>query len=249
MDVRVGLLLVISLGATWACDARKLGNTELDSGNGRIYEITVIQTNYQDQDSELSEVQSLKEVSGNDRVCTLCEEFASQALDYLAENKTHTEIFDALHQACSQIGSFKHECMTLVDYYAPLFFLEVSSVQPQEFCRKVNLCQQIAKVSLQLREDSCGLCHRTVSEIIVKLKDPDTQLEIIELLLKACNSVENYVKKCKRMVFEYGPLILANAEKFLETTDICTVLHACNSPAASSNEASHVANISLLSDS
>lgn len=39
MDVRVGLLLVISLGATWACDARKLGNTELGSGNGRISEI------------------------------------------------------------------------------------------------------------------------------------------------------------------------------------------------------------------
>ncbi|KAK4582228.1 hypothetical protein RGQ29_025410 [Quercus rubra] len=43
-------------------------------------------------------------------------------------------------------------------------------------------------------------------------------LEIIELLLKACNSMENYVKKCKKMVFEYGPLILANAEKFLEST-------------------------------
>lgn len=73
---------------------------------------SVMQTNYQDQDSELSEVQSLKEVSANDRVCTLCEEFASEALDYLAENKTQTEIFDALHQACNQIGSFKHEVMS-----------------------------------------------------------------------------------------------------------------------------------------
>ncbi|MBA0827525.1 hypothetical protein Goarm_012302 [Gossypium armourianum] len=53
-------------------------------------------------------------------------------------------------------------------------------------------------------------------------------MEILELLLKGCNSVQNYVQKCKRLVFEYGPLILANAEHFLETTDVCTILHACD---------------------
>ncbi|XP_062166367.1 uncharacterized protein LOC133872780 [Alnus glutinosa] len=246
MEVRVGLLFVLVLGASWACDARKLGNTEFYSGNGRIFEISVMQINYQDQDRE---VQTMKKVPRNDKVCTLCEEFANQALDYISENKTQTEIIDILRLACTRAGSFKGECITLVNYYAPLFFLEVSSVQPEEFCRRVNLCQQIAMISSQLHEDSCGLCHRTVSELLVKLKDPDTQLEIIELLLKACNSMENYAKKCKRMVFEYGPLVLANAEKFLETTDICTTLHACNSSTDSSTEASPVAKVSALSDS
>lgn len=33
--------------------------------------------------------------------------------------------------------------------------------------------------------------------------------------------------QCKKLVLEYGPLILANAEKFLEATDICTSIHAC----------------------
>ncbi|KAG6643536.1 hypothetical protein CIPAW_09G218500 [Carya illinoinensis] len=221
MEVRVGLLLLVVLGASWACDARQLVSTELHRGNGI-------------------------EISGNDKVCTLCEEFASEALDYFAENKTQTEILAILHLACSQVGSFKRECIILVDYHAPLFFLEVSSLKPEEFCRKVNLCQQIAMVSSQFHEDSCGLSHRAVSEIEVKLKDPDTQLEIVELLLEACNSMENYAKK---MVFEYGPLILANAEKILETTDICTTLHACNSPAACSNEASHSTKVSVLADS
>lgn len=36
------------------------------------------------------------------------------------------------------------------------------------------------------------------------------------------------------MVFEYGPLVLANAEKFLETTDICTTLRACKSKTSGS---------------
>jgi len=208
MNTRVGLLFVLLLGASWASDARQLESV-------RISKISV---------------------STNDNLCTLCEEFASEAVDYLAENKTQTEIIELLHVACSSVGVFKPECITLVNYYAPLFFLEVSNVQPDVFCRKVDLCKQVAMISSQLHEDSCGLCHHAVSEVLIKLKDPDTQLEIIELLLKACNSMENYVKKCKKMVFEYGPLILANAEKFLESTDICVTLHACNSSIETSKE-------------
>ena len=80
---------------------------------------------------------------------------------------------------CFSFFLFVGQCVTLVDYYAPLFFLEVTSVEPVDFCRKVNLCQQVATFASQLKEDSCGLCHRTVSEVLVKLKDPDTQVPII----------------------------------------------------------------------
>lgn len=33
--------------------------------------------------------------------------------------------------------------------------------------------------------------------------------------------------QCKKMVFEYGPVIIANAEQFLEDTDVCSVLRVC----------------------
>lgn len=68
------------------------------------------------------------------------------------------------------------QCLSLVDYYAPLLFLEASTIQPVELCRKVNLCQQIVLISRQLREDSCVLCHRVISEVLTKLKDPDAQV-------------------------------------------------------------------------
>ena len=35
--------------------------------------------------------------------------------------------------------------------------------------------------------------------------------------------------QCKKMVFKYGPMILIDAEQFLESNDICTILHACDS--------------------
>lgn len=43
--------------------------------------------------------------------------------------------------------------------------------------------------------------------------------------------------QCKRLVFEYAPVIIVNAEQFLETNDICAILHACDSAAAGMNEA------------
>ncbi|XVF84198.1 hypothetical protein PTKIN_Ptkin17bG0006200 [Pterospermum kingtungense] len=217
MDVRFGLFFLFVLGASWACDARQLEAAEVV-----IFDASVVQIN-QGKDGEVVE-----KVSRNDNVCTLCEEFASDAIDFLLQNETQTEIIDILHESCSRIPSFKQQCIELVDYYVPIFFVEISSIQPEYFCQNVNLCQKVALISSQFRDDKCDLCHRTVTEILMKLKDPDTQLEILEILLKGCDSVQNYVQKCKKLVFEYGPLILANAEKFLETTDVCTILHACN---------------------
>ncbi|KAI9115863.1 hypothetical protein K1719_012793 [Acacia pycnantha] len=201
MERGTGLLFLVILGAAWACDARELANTDL-----------------------------LSEQTRRPDVCTLCEQYSAMALDYLRANKTQEEIMDYLHNTCHQLRSFEQQCISLVDYYAPLFFLEVDSIQPGEFCEKVNLCEQIAIISSKVQQDGCGFCKDTVSELMEKLEDPDTQLEIIETLLKVCNSVEKYSNKCKRLVFEYGPVILMNAEKFLETTDICTVIHACKAP-------------------
>ncbi|KAL2337611.1 hypothetical protein Fmac_012057 [Flemingia macrophylla] len=177
-------------------------------------------------------------------ICALCEEYAAEALDYLNDKENQKEIIDALHNTCGQLLSFKQQCIELVDDYSSRFFSEITSVLPGELCKQIHLCQS-ANVSSPVKEDSCGSCRDTVAALLVKLNDPDTKLEIIEALLRACNSVEKMEKKCKKMVFEYGPLILMKAEKFLKTTDICTVLHACPAPIA----ASSMEEVPLISDS
>ncbi|PIA59629.1 hypothetical protein AQUCO_00400489v1 [Aquilegia coerulea] len=182
--------------------------------------------------------------SKDDKVCTMCEQYSSLAINYLSENKTQTEILDTLHQTCSRMHSFKQECTTLVDYYAPLFFLEVAGVEPVEFCSKMNLCD-IMESSPQ---DSCTVCHEAVAEILNKLEDPDTQLEIIEILLKVCNKTDQYAKKCKKLVFEYGPLIMANADKFLVKNDLCTAIHACKTSPDGGEVATSSLEKSLVAD-
>uniref|UniRef100_A0A7N1A8Q0 Saposin B-type domain-containing protein n=1 Tax=Kalanchoe fedtschenkoi TaxID=63787 RepID=A0A7N1A8Q0_KALFE len=147
----LGILMLVVLHASWMCDARQLmGSETLRIGSG------------------------LK----NNQVCTLCETYATQAIGYLSQNKTQEEVIDLLHTSCSRLRSFEDECVTLVDYYAPLFFLEISTIQPEVFCEKVNLCEAMAISSQSVDGDSnsCNLCHQAVSEIISKLEDPDTQV-------------------------------------------------------------------------
>lgn len=231
MKVRFIILLV--LAASLVCDSRDVGITNLFIG-AIDSEDSVLKVNNPYPDRE---AQNFKEVDKKENVCTLCEEFTAEALNYFAANKTQTEIVHILHKSCSKLHSFRQECLTLVDYYAPLFFLEISSVQPGEFCQKVNLCEQAVLISQHLRKDSCEFCQQTVREALLKLKDPNTLLEIIQVLLKGCHAVKGYEKQCKRMIFEYGPIILANAEHLLESNDVCTMIHACELPKANSNQA------------
>jgi len=77
-------------------------------------------------------------------------------------------------------------------------------------------------------ESTCVLCHQVMDEIESKLKDPDAEFEIIQLLLKECNKLQGHVQQCKRLVLQYIPLILVNGEKFLEKNDICEILKACD---------------------
>ncbi|XP_042519303.1 uncharacterized protein LOC122093119 isoform X4 [Macadamia integrifolia] len=76
-------------------------------------------------------------------------------------------------------------------------------------------------------DKNCGACHTAVEDIRDHLEDPDMKIKVIKILLKACNNVENHAKECKRMVMEYGPLILANIGKYLDNNDFCSIVHIC----------------------
>ncbi|KAL8155032.1 hypothetical protein AgCh_000420 [Apium graveolens] len=170
------------------------------------------------QDSEKDTI----EIEKNDNVCTLCKEYTSEALTYLDANKMQEEIIHILHGSCSMLHSLKEEgqilqenagfihfvlldpttcdvlfwkCLVLVYYYAPLFFLEISSIEPADFCQKVNLCEQVALNFQHTSKHSCELCHYAIAEALIKLKDLDTELDIIEVLLKACKAVKGYETK------------------------------------------------------
>ncbi|XP_009382860.2 uncharacterized protein LOC135627879 isoform X1 [Musa acuminata AAA Group] len=219
MALREGFFLLLVLVMSWAsADARSLNNFDI------MVPITEAGIERPQSQSKVAKVDE-----GYDQLCKLCENFTAQATQYLGENKTQTEIIETLHQACSELKPFKDQCILLVDYYASLFFVEISKIHPEEFCTKFSLCQERLSVK---SDDACSLCHGVVAKLLMKLQDPDTQFEVIKMLLQECNKVENYVQECKKMVLHYGPLILVDGEKFLESTDVCAAMHACKTSQA-----------------
>lgn len=79
---------------------------KIQSNNDVVLVGSALQIKNQGQEKE---IQALDEVTRNKQVCKLCEEFATQALDYFADNKTQTEIIDMLHKTCSRVPSFTQE--------------------------------------------------------------------------------------------------------------------------------------------
>ncbi|KAJ1282457.1 hypothetical protein BS78_03G053400 [Paspalum vaginatum] len=161
------------------------------------------------------------------KLCQLCEQYSTEALLYLQQNETQTEILSILHHECASLAPLKQQCITLVDYYVPLFFLEVSMVNPEKFCESMHLCKKGVKISIPTKGGTCGLCHHVLVEVLLMLKDPNTQLEVIDLLIKTCSKAQNFEQQCKRLVLKYIPLILVKGQKFLQTTDVCSAIHAC----------------------
>ncbi|KAE9600904.1 hypothetical protein Lal_00011342 [Lupinus albus] len=202
----IGLLFLILLGATWSCDARQLA---------------IANTNKHSNDTAILVLHRKIDV------CELCEQYTTEALEYLDDKNNQNEIIGTLHDMCYRMLSFKKQCIELMDYYVPIFFSQVASAQPRELCKKFNLCPDSAKISSQVQENNCDFCKDTVTTLVDKLKDPDTELQIMQVLLKVCDSMEKLKKNCKKMVLEYGPLIFFNAENFLKPEEICTALHAC----------------------
>ncbi|XP_031740434.1 proactivator polypeptide-like 1 [Cucumis sativus] len=145
-------------------------------------------------------------------------------------------------------GVFKEECISLVDSYVPLFFSKISSIEPSSICQSAHICEQVTIISSLFQDHNCEFCHQTISKILDKLKDPDTQIEILQTLLNMCDSINYRVKECKKLVFEYGPLILANSEKILEQTDIGKAIHACPAKPLGDNAVSSVGTVPSLAD-
>ncbi|XP_039113992.1 prosaposin-like [Dioscorea cayenensis subsp. rotundata] len=232
MGLKIVLLALFVLSISWISSGAK----DLSASD-----ITGVPIEYKN----IGEEKIHEVVEKNNQLCTICEEYTAEALSVLGENKTQMDIISILHKACSQLRSLEEQCIGLVDYYASVFFLEISTIQPENFCQKLSLCG--AKYFSLHRSDNniCRLCHQVVLEIITKLKDPDTQFEIIEILLNQCSKAENYAQECKRLVFEYGPLILASGEKFFETNDVCSIVLSCTSSKTESIGSAQITEASL----
>ncbi|PUZ62711.1 hypothetical protein GQ55_3G007700 [Panicum hallii var. hallii] len=186
-----------------------------DADNGPVYK------------EQMSSTKTPVHRKSSSPICSACENFTTHALSYLNEKQTQDKIMEFLHDACSQSFSLKQKCVEFMDSYATILFSKITEINPKEFCKQYGLCRDIALFSGVTSDNTCVFCHHLLDEIVSKLKDPDAEFEIIQILIKECNKIEGHVQQCKRLVLQYIPLILVNGEKFLEKNDVCALLQAC----------------------
>nr|GMC99732.1 prosaposin-like [Ipomoea batatas] len=140
------------------------------------------------------------QLSGDEDQCSECKEF----IVIYSDKQKQAELIDDCHNYCFQILAFCKQCIAMRDIVLSAFFKTISSSTPETLCQWYGKCERLVPISEYASNSSCDLCHRAVMEAIHHLKNSDTQVEVLQLLLKACDSAKNFSTKCKKLVFKYA---------------------------------------------
>lgn len=70
------------------------------------------------------------------------------------------------------------QCHSMVDYYAPLIFVEIATISPKEVCQKMSICSDSSSLALNRQQSNCDVCESAILEIETHLKDPETKVMI-----------------------------------------------------------------------
>jgi saposin len=169
---------------------------------------------------------AIKAFHDEKKKCTVCQDLATDALTYLENNKTREEIVIALHLGCSQLRELSKSCDLLVDLYSARMMEQLENITPQEFCQMTKMCKPSRMVSAG---NDCATCQFAILEIKIKLEDPKTQEKVLEAFMNSCNRVVNHVDECKSLVAQYGPFVLSNIDKILDSQALCCKAGFCQS--------------------
>ncbi|XP_071455628.1 prosaposin [Hetaerina americana] len=78
---------------------------------------------------------------GQDVPCELCEQLVIHLRDVLVANTTESEFKEVLEGLCKQTGSFKQECLGLVDnYFDGLYKFLTDELNPNGACKAIQIC-------------------------------------------------------------------------------------------------------------
>nr|CAB3462850.1 unnamed protein product [Digitaria exilis] len=110
------------------------------------------------------------------------------------------------------------QCVQLMDSYATLLFTKITEIKPEEFCKQYGLCRDTALFSGVRSDSTCVFCHHLLDEVMSKLKDPDAEFEIIQILIKECNKIEGHVQQVSNLVIFCLDSFMRKS--FLKTTEV-----------------------------
>ncbi|KAG9438958.1 hypothetical protein H6P81_019123 [Aristolochia fimbriata] len=191
--------------------------------------------------SSVAELNSSEEISP-EFVCLSCLQVSREVEKVLTDPTLLEKAGTVSADICNLMpSSYQVKCMEMSEMYVRQAILFLQGYFSEEnLCNSTGLCPEAASSLLHLStveeikvpdERSCSTCRNAVAQLQQDLDDPELKIKVIRALLKACENTGDHAKECKKIVFKYGPLILANLDKYLTDTDLCYTLHLCDSTA------------------
>ncbi|XP_024081303.1 prosaposin [Cimex lectularius] len=193
---------------------------------------------------------TLVAVEYNDKpTCPLCL-LAMEATLRKIENKTETDIDDALDDLCLIDvfpNSLTTECVKFItDYRRPITDMILAEFTSQESCVYIDLCKiphsfsENLPVALPVGDTKtneirpigssnlCVLCEFVMSKVENLLKNKSSEEEIKADVMKVCNYMPKTVAaECKSFVSQYADLVLDLLAQEVDPKEVCTAMSLC----------------------
>jgi saposin len=166
----------------------------------------------------------------NDGSCDLCKFGVSQIEAWVASNETETRIQQKLTLVCNLLpGSFKAECLSLVDQVPQVITFLEQTYTPEVICQLIGVCSTKTiprPVNNKRNEATCDLCKFGVSQIEAWIASEQTQKAIQQRLGLICNMLPAFKSECLGLV-EQVPQVITFLEQQYTPDVICQIVGIC----------------------
>ncbi|GLV43603.1 Saposin-related [Carabus blaptoides fortunei] len=160
--------------------------------------------------------------------CVICEFVMSKLEDELKDKTNEDEIKRIVHGVCNHLPkSVAAECNDFVTKYADMIIVLLQTVQPEEICSMIGLCQDnIIQVTEEILD--CAICESTVTALDRLMDNPRIDHAMEHVLTKACLALPyKNQKKCRAMIDTYGDSFFHLVTKLADSKTVCRKVGLC----------------------
>lgn len=193
-------------------------------------------------------------------ICDVCKKFFNDIQEMIRSNKTETEFERIINQViCSQLGSFKNECNSLVHTFLPeILQMMATFYEPDLICQTLGCCAaKSSEVKYQLlftrlhklplykasaeqnSATACLTCKAIMTELQVLDRDKAVQNEIKDIIkTQFCAHIGSLKEVCETTLEQYSAELFELLANVLDPSTRCRSLGFCDtvSSAAVSEE-------------
>jgi hypothetical protein len=173
--------------------------------------------------------------------CAMCQELVTVVKAALEQNKTITEITNAVEQMCAAIGNtplkgLKPECDSLAQRIGEIVPLIVDELDPASICAMLGACPSVDQKTaptLAAGLDECTVCTVIVKLVETEVQKNTTEEEIKDIVDKLCNYLANSTlhslePECRVIEANIDTIIQLIINE-ADPTAVCTELKYCTS--------------------